>query len=50
MESEEEYGRQNIGNDPESELVALDRQFETPSNPRIHQGCSHILKTFGVDN
>jgi hypothetical protein len=50
MESEDEEGtRQIIGNDPETELMALDCQFETPPRPRIHQGCSHILKSFGAD-
>ena len=49
MESEGEDARSNIGDDPESELIALDSQFEAPPRPRIHQGCRHILKSFGVD-
>ena len=44
-----EGARSNIGDDPETELIALDSQFETPPRPRVHQGCSHIVRSFGVD-
>ena len=49
MESDDECTRNDIGNDAETELMALDGQFETPPRPIRHQGCSHMLKSFGVD-